>query len=101
MFSYSLFSAVHSVSFELIRSLDKLSTQKIGNFMIFNFLYGIMKKEEIRRPQKLNNNYNMHLKGQLLKIKTPYLPPSDDHNGYTLILDLDETLVHFFYVHIF
>lgn len=93
-----MFSVVHSISFELIRSLDKLSIQKLGNFMLFNLLYGIMRKEESRRPQKISNNYKLLGKLQPLKIMTPYLPVLEDYNIYTLVLDLDETLIHFFYV---
>lgn len=89
---------MHSVSFELLRSLEKLSTQKLGNFMLFNLLYGVMRKEEIRRPLKFSNN--LINKVNPLKIKTPYLAPVDEHYTYTLVLDLDETLVHFFYVNL-
>lgn len=29
-------------------------------------------------------------------VEPPYLPPAKDPNGYTLVLDLDETLVHYY-----
>jgi hypothetical protein len=29
-------------------------------------------------------------------VDPPYLPPAKDPNGYTLVLDLDETLVHYY-----
>jgi hypothetical protein len=31
-------------------------------------------------------------------VEAPYLPPVKDSNTYTLVLDLDETLVHYFEV---
>lgn len=29
-------------------------------------------------------------------VEAPYLPAAKDPNGYTLVLDLDETLVHYY-----
>jgi hypothetical protein len=34
-------------------------------------------------------------------VEAPYLPPVKDPNTYTLVLDLDETLVHYFEVKMF
>jgi CTD small phosphatase-like protein 2 len=31
----------------------------------------------------------------LPKVKAPFLPPSESKSKYTLVLDLDETLIHF------
>ena len=31
-------------------------------------------------------------------VEAPYLKPAKDPNGYTLVLDLDETLVHYYEV---
>jgi hypothetical protein len=31
-------------------------------------------------------------------VEAPYLPPAKDPKAYTLVLDLDETLVHYFEV---
>lgn len=33
-------------------------------------------------------------------VEAPYLKPIDSNNKYTLVLDLDETLVHYFEVNI-
>ncbi len=58
-----------------------------------------MRKEEIRRPQKLtNNSLNKNKNNIFHKIKVPFLPSPEDDDSYTLVLDLDETLIHFFYV---
>jgi hypothetical protein len=58
-----------------------------------------MRKEEIRRPQKLTNNpLNPNKNNIFQKIKVPFLPSPEDDDSYTLVLDLDETLIHFFYV---
>lgn len=29
-------------------------------------------------------------------VEAPYLPPAKDPEGYTLVLDMDETLVHYY-----
>ena len=101
MFSFALFTAINSVSMEVIRSIDKFSTQKLANFMLNNLLYGVLRKEENRRPQKIINTGFLFGKNNVQhKVKTPYLPQLQDDSTYTLVLDLDETLVHFFYVYL-
>ena len=66
-----------------------------------------MKKYQYQEDQEQNNNNNLenHFDNELtlkmndkVEIKVPYLPPkkSDDKREYCLVLDLDETLVHFF-----
>jgi hypothetical protein len=52
-------------------------------------------------PENNNENIDKQLNGGangLQKIEPPYLPPKrqDDERDYCLVLDLDETLVHFF-----
>jgi len=98
VFTMGLFTVVHNMCFELIRDIDKFSTQKLGYYMLNNLLYGILRKEEIAKPLK-NNKLNNLLANKSLsnKVKKPFLPPNDNNSPYTLVLDLDETLVHFFY----
>lgn len=48
-----------------------------------------------KKSKSLTSEYSL----QLYKIKTPYLPPSQHPKSvYTLILDMDETLIHTFIV---
>ena len=52
-------------------------------------------------PENNNENIDKQLNGGangLQKVEPPYLPPKrqDDERDYCLVLDLDETLVHFF-----
>ena len=63
-----------------------------------------MKKPKILK--KLNQLPPLYMVGgtaipglaALPKVKAPYLPANDTGHDYTLVLDLDETLVHYFEV---
>ena len=77
------------------------------NILISDKLNEIVKKYQYQEDQEQNNNNNLenHFDNELtlkmndkVEIKVPYLPPkkSDDKREYCLVLDLDETLVHFF-----
>ena len=44
----------------------------------------------------LNTTESLDLDGELPRVDPPYLPPLEDENTYTLVLDLDETLVHYY-----
>lgn len=49
--------------------------------------------------EKSSKNYDIDFKKEMSVSNTaPYLPAIDNKYNYTLVLDLDETLVHFFYV---
>lgn len=44
----------------------------------------------------LNTTESLDLDGELPKVDPPYLPPLENENTYTLVLDLDETLIHYY-----
>ena len=84
------------------------------NILISDKLNEIVKKFQYKdEPEPINNNNNnteanednqetndLTLKNNnsIVEVKIPFLPPkkSDDKREYCLVLDLDETLVHFF-----
>ena len=84
------------------------------NIVISDKLNEIVKKYQYKEePEPINNNSNnteynednpetndLTLKNNnpIVEVKVPFLPPkkSDDKREYCLVLDLDETLVHFF-----
>ena len=73
----------------------------LNNYLKTNTLI-IEKTEEIQKKchsENISNNENGGQNDDLVKeILPPYLPPKkkDDKRDYCLVLDLDETLVHFF-----
>jgi Dullard-like phosphatase family protein len=75
-----------------------------NNSMIYNKINEVIRND--KSPENANYNDNNHMNGnpQLngncinREVTIPFLPPKreDDNREYTLVLDLDETLVHFF-----
>ena len=75
-----------------------------NNSLIYNKINEVIRNDN--SPENANYIYNNHmngnpqLNGNCIKrdITIPFLPPKreDDNREYTLVLDLDETLVHFF-----
>ena len=75
-----------------------------NNSLIYNKINEVIRNDN--SPENVNYIYNNHmngnpqLNGNCIKrdITIPFLPPKreDDNREYTLVLDLDETLVHFF-----
>jgi CTD small phosphatase-like protein 2 len=61
------------------------------NITINVILYSIL---DINVNQPINNSYVNRNK---INKSVPYLPPIDDKYKYTLVLDMDETLIHFLY----
>ena len=99
-FKLGYFKPIHSICFEFIRLIDNYTPFKLANLIINNVLFD----QIIINPKKQNQNKNiifnqnniLSLFGFNANIPTPFLP-SINNNEYTLVLDLDETLVHFFY----
>lgn len=104
-FKIGYFKPIHNICFEFFRLLDSYTSYQIANLVINNVLYfvvhnsinekknnSISNKTIIFNPSSLLNLYGFN-NGN---IKPPFLPPCSD-DTFTLVLDLDETLVHFFY----
>jgi hypothetical protein len=81
----------HNVTFELLKDIEKLSINNIAEIILGNVLYCHLENmpSRIRRRGKDEMRDDLNLS---------FLPPIDKKYIYTLVLDLDETLVHYFYV---
>lgn len=75
-----------------------------NNSLIYNKINEVIRNDKSPENAKYNDNNHMsgnpQLNGNCINrdIPIPFLPPKkeDDNREYTLVLDLDETLVHFF-----
>jgi len=79
----------NSISLMLININNKSILTYINN-SINVILYSILDKNNIN----LDNNKYDRIK---INDSVPYLPPIDNKYKYTLVLDMDETLIHFVY----
>ena len=101
-FKLGYFKPIHSICYEFFRLLETYSPFQIANLIINHVLFFLI--TEVPKSQSsitnktlsFNPNNILSLYGFNGNIPTPFLP-SCDENTYTLVLDLDETLVHFFY----
>ena len=93
------FKPINNIISDLIRNLDKVSINQLVTLIVDNILYGFLilhlqstvlsNKQLMINPPSYNSLF-----------QTPSIPflPTLQEASYTLVLDLDETLVHFFYV---
>jgi len=81
--------AFNSISLMLININNKSILTYINN-TINVILYSILDKNN----NKLDKNIYDRIK---INDSVPYLPPIDNKYKYTLVLDMDETLIHFVY----
>ena len=82
--------AFNSILLMLININNKSILMYI-NTTINVILYSIL---DININNPLNNSFSNRNK---INQSVPYLPPIDDKYKYTLVLDMDETLIHFLY----
>lgn len=81
--------AFNSISLMLVNINNKSILTYINN-TINVILYSLLDKNNI----SLDNNIYDKIK---INDSVPYLPPIDNKYKYTLVLDMDETLIHFVY----
>ena len=103
-FNVGYFKLIHSICIELFRLIDVSTIDEILKIVNVNVLYYITKNNINKKNTNKNsaNNFDLNTLSTFgfLNLPPPFLPPLDDdskNNTYTLVLDLDETLVHFFY----
>ena len=96
---------------QLLYSIDRKNLNQISNIVLSTILFGELETNRNRAMQNclssnldLINKLNNGLIGSSIKnnIKDfpPFLPPINPKYKYTLILDMDETLIHYFFTHI-
>lgn len=106
-FKIGYFKPIHSICFDLLRNLDKYSIIELASLTLNNILYSIIYSNDDKNKQV---NTSTSIKQIIFSLpnfgfgmlngpplNTPFLPLIDSKYTYTLVLDLDETLVHFFY----
>ena len=105
-FKVGFFKSIHSIFFDIFRLIDSYQVEDIANIVINGVLFYIIhsnlsEKNNIATPKIITcgvtNNFSAL---GLFNTPSPFLPkltPEQENNIYTLVLDLDETLVHFMY----
>ena len=105
-FKIGYFNPIHNIFLDVFRLIDTYKVQDISSIIINNVLYFILKSS-----QNDKKNYAPKLVSftpgtnpltalGFINVPSPFLkklPPEIEKSTYTLVLDLDETLVHFFY----
>ena len=105
-FKIGFFKPIHSIFFDIFRLIDTYKVEDIANIIINGILFYIMhsnilEKNNITAPKIITYGVTNNLSALgFINTPSPFLPkltPEKENNTYTLVLDLDETLVHFFY----
>lgn len=109
-FKIGYFKPIHTICFDFLRNIDKTSLvslkDTIINFVLFSLIASASEEQRYKNSTELKvKNIIFSLPGfggfgflNSPPISTPYLPALDTtKHKYTLVLDLDETLVHYFY----
>ena len=114
---YSLIKPFGDAVNQMLSSIDKKNLYQFVNVFLKCLLFGeleINKKKIIQNSlnfkskfnglKKINKNFNICYGGSSfmnnIQEMPPYLPPKNPKYKYTLVLDMDETLLHFFFTQI-
>lgn len=79
---------------ELLKNIDTLSLYGLALIVMENLLFGV---SHLNLNEKKQNTNSPYLSLNFLSVPEPYLPFNSSEE-YTLILDMDETLIHYFLV---
>ena len=91
---------------DIFRLIDTYKVEDISNIIINNVLYFILKNSQSEKKNyatkliSFTPGTNPLTALGFINVPSPFLkklPPEIESSTYTLVLDLDETLVHFFY----
>ena len=103
-FKIGFFNPIHTIFIDIFRLLDKYKLSNISNIIINNILFffirgGLNEKSTTPKLVSIGSVTNSLADLGFINVPGPYLAklPPGKENTYTLVLDLDETLVHFFY----
>jgi len=80
---------------DLLKKIDDLKYVNICGLIVKNIIFGILKRDE---PSEIDSSVMLDKDLEELRksLETPYLPQIKDNLKYTLVIDLDNTLVSFF-----
>ena len=103
-FKIGFFNPIHTIFMDIFRLLDKYKLPNLSNIIINNVLFFFLRggsNEKSSSPKiiSISSVTNSFADLGFINVPGPYLAklPPGKENTYTLVLDLDETLVHFFY----
>ena len=105
-FKIGYFNPIHNIFFDIFRLIDTYKVEDISNIIINNVLYFILKNSQSEKKNyatkliSFTPGTNPLTALGFINVPSPFLkklPPEIESSTYTLVLDLDETLVHFFY----
>ena len=103
-FKIGYFSPIHNICLDIFRLIDNYKVENVSNIIINNILFFILKSNQSDKKSatKLVTFGTVNTLAALgfMNVPSPYLsklPPEIETSTYTLVLDLDETLAHFFY----
>lgn len=86
---------IHNIGIELCKSLANYTVQSLAEYITDGVLFGLISLSENR---KKNIQLDMDLNIDYSKTPdVPFLPNTEMTTIYTLVLDLDETLIHHFH----
>ncbi len=99
-FKVGYFKPIHTICFELIRSIEKYSLYGLNDIASNHILFTLNFTNEDKKQNTIKHIvFNIPLGFGFLSnnpISIPYINTNCKYQ-YCLVLDLDETLVHFFY----
>ena len=107
-FKIGYFKPIHSILFDIFLLIDTYTIEDIGNIIINGVLFYLLHKNpnEKKAPSipsiiTFGGGISNTLAALgFIEVPAPYLPKLPENlekTTYTLVLDLDETLVHFFF----
>ena len=105
-FKIGYFNPIHTIFIDMFRLIDTYKTTDIANKIINNILFSVLnsnpnsKKNTAPKLVSFGSATNALAALGFINVPAPYLdklPADIENTTYTLVLDLDETLVHFFY----
>ena len=94
---------------QLLYSIDRKTLNQFAIIALNTLLFGELDANKNKSMQNcLPSNLNLSRSGELMgssivnniKDFAPFLPPINPKYKYTLVLDMDETLIHYFFTHI-
>ena len=105
-FKIGYFNPIHTIFFDMFRLIDTYKVPDIANFIINNILFYILHNNQNEKKNTTPKTISLFSSANPLEalgfknVPSPYLDklsPDLEKSTYTLVLDLDETLAHFFY----
>ena len=109
-FKIGYFKPIHTILFDIFFLIDTYTIEEVGNIIINGVLFYLLHKNPNDKKSTATAIPNIISLGGgisntlaalgFIEVPAPYLPKlpeNTEKTTYTLILDLDETLVHFFY----